>query len=421
MFEYAEQNLEWFTDFMSFAVIPEGPSADIFTAARAAPLSSAGSLLQLLRDGAPRTRADLALQTGLARSTVSGRVEELLASGLIAPAGENSSTGGRPPTTFAFNPAARLIIAVDLGGTHAQIALTDLAARIVAEEELEIPISLGPKIVLDALLESGTRLLAKVGAPEGRLIGVGVGLPGPVEFATGRPTSPPIMPGWDGYDVPAHLRRVFDVPILVDNDVNTMVLGEHDVIYPEVSHMMFVKIGTGIGAGIISDGRLQHGAQGAAGDIGHIAAPGDHTTQCTCGNLGCLEAVASGSAIAAQLRRQGRDVPNHAALIGLVRDGDLEAMHLVREAGRTVGSVLASCVNMVNPELIVIGGLVVTAGEHFLAGMREAVYSRSLPLATQHLRIVATQTSGRAGVLGASVLVTAHTLSPANVNAMLAS
>lgn len=404
---------------MSFAVSPDAKRNDTFASARAAPLSSAGSLFQLLRDGNPRTRADLAVETGLARSTVSGRVEELLTSGLISPAGENSSTGGRPPSTFAFNPSARCVLAVDLGGTHARIAVTDLAAHILAEDEQELSITLGPEAVLDAVLEVAAGLLAEVGAPTEKLIGIGVGLPGPVEFATGRPTSPPIMPGWDGYDVPGHLRGTFDVPILVDNDVNTMVLGEHEMVYPDVSHMMFVKIATGIGAGIISDGRLQHGAQGAAGDLGHIAAPGQNTTPCTCGNLGCLEAVASGSAIAAQLRNSGRDVPDHAALISLVRSGDLEAMHLVREAGRTVGSVLASCVNMLNPELIVIGGLVVTAGEHFLAGMREAVYSRSLPLATQHLRIVATQTSGRAGVLGASALVTAHTLTPASVNALL--
>ncbi len=205
------------------------------------------------------------------------------------------------------------------------------------------------------MLDVGARLLAEANLPAEKLIGIGMGLPGPVEFATGRPTSPPIMPGWDGYDVPAHLRRTFDVPILVDNDVNTMVLGEHDMIYPEVSHMMFVKVATGIGASIISDGRLQHGALGAAGDIGHISASAESTKPCTCGSLGCLESVASGYAIAAQLRERGRDVPHHAALIDLVRAGDLEAMHLVRAAGRTVGSVLASCVNMLNPELIVIG------------------------------------------------------------------
>lgn len=400
---------------MALAAQHSAPSA----AAAALP-SSAGALFQLLRDGTPRTRADLAAMTGFARSTVAARVEELLASELIAPTGATSSTGGRPPATFAFNPEARCVLAVDLGGTHARIAVTDLGGTILAEEERELAISLGPVTVLDAVADIAQRLLEQAGKAPDDLIGTGVGLPGPVEFATGRPTSPPIMPGWDGYDVPGHLRRSFDVPTLVDNDVNIMALGEHDMVYPGIAHMVFVKIATGIGSGIISEGRLQHGAQGAAGDLGHIAAPGEHNSPCACGNLGCLEAVASGPAIAARLRERGLAVPSHAALIELVRAGDLQAIRAVREAGRMVGSVLASCVNMLNPQLIVIGGLVVTAGEHFLAGIRETVYSRSLPLATQHLRIVATQTSGRAGVLGASALVASYTLSPENVNTLLA-
>lgn len=382
--------------------------------------TSPGALFQLLRDGAARTRADLAAQTGLARSTVSARVEELLASSLIAPAGENTSTGGRPPATFAFNPAARCVLAIDLGGSHARIALTDLAGQVLAEEERELAIAEGPEPVLNAACAAGQRLLSEAGWPAEKLIGVGVGLPGPVEFSTGRPTSPPIMPGWDGFDVPAHVRTVFDVPILVDNDVNAMVLGEHQMVYPDVAHMMFVKIATGIGAGIISDGRLQHGAQGAAGDLGHVAVPDGDRTPCTCGNLGCLEAVASGAALTGRLRERGFEVPTQAAIVDLIASGEPEVIHAVRQAGRQVGAVLAGCVNLLNPEVIVIGGLVSTAGEHFLAGIRETVYSRSLPLATQHLQILGTLTSGRAGVLGAAALVTAHTLSAEQVNAALA-
>ena len=382
--------------------------------------TSPGSLFQLLRDGVPRTRADLAAQTGLARSTVSARVEELLAASLIAPFGENSSTGGRPPATFAANPAARCVVAVDLGGTHARIAVTDLAGRVLAEKELELAIDQGPAPVLDTVSEIAQGLLAEADLPVEKLIGIGVGLPGPVEFATGKPTSPPIMPGWDGFDVPAHLRRTFDVPILVDNDVNAMVLGEHDMVYPDAEHMVFVKTATGVGAGIIGEGQLQHGAQGAAGDLGHVAVPDGDQTPCTCGNLGCLEAVASGAAIVSRLRDQEFNVPGQAEMVELVRSANPAAVQTVRQAGRQVGAVLAGVVNLLNPSVIVIGGLVSTAGEHFLAGIRDSVYSRSLPLATAHLRIVGTRTSGRAGVLGASAMVTTHTLSAEHVNAMLA-
>lgn len=400
------------------SVIEEENSATAAAAGNNLP-NSAGALFQLLRDGVPRTRADLAEMTGFARSTISARVEELLASSLIAPAGETTSTGGRPPSTFAFNPEARSVLAVDLGGTHARIAVTDLSTRVIAEREQELDITQGPVAVLDAVGSIASELLSEAGRTPADLLGVGVGVPGPVEFATGRLTSPPIMPGWDHFDIPGHLRQWFPVPILVDNDVNAMALGEHAVKYPDVSNMMFVKVATGIGAGIISDGRLQHGAQGAAGDLGHIAIPDGNETPCTCGNTGCLEAVASGPAVAAQLRASGFDVPHHAALLELVRSGDLEALRTVRQAGRDVGSVLASCVNLLNPSVIVIGGVVSTAGEHFLAGIREAVYSRSLPLATQHLRILGTQTRGQAGILGASALVTGHGLSIENVNRLI--
>lgn len=380
--------------------------------------SSAGSLFQLLRDGSPRTRAELAAVTGLARSTISARVDDLLASSLVTPTGEAASTGGRPPATFAFNPAARIVIAVDLGVSHARVAVTDLGSHVLAEETFDRSIADGPVAVLGAVTKTALRLVEKVGRPLSDLAGVGIGLPGPVEYDTGRPTSPPVMPGWDRFDVPGHLRETFPVPILVDNDVNIMALGEHEAVYPDVEDMILVKIASGIGAGIISDGQLQRGAQGAAGDLGHIAVPDGNRTPCTCGNVGCLEAVASGPAVAARLREDGYDVETNSQLVELVRSGDRGAVQAVRQAGRDIGAVLAGCVNMLNPSVIVIGGVVAAVGEHLLAGIRESVYSRSLPLATQHLRIVSSRTEGRAGILGASALVTQHSLSAEGVNAI---
>ena len=380
--------------------------------------SSAGSLFQLLRDGSPRTRAELVAVTGLARSTVSARVDELLASTLVTATGEAVSTGGRPPATFAFNPNARLVLAVDLGVSNARVALTNLGSDVLAEETVAQSITDGPVAILGSIARLALRLVDEVGRPLSDLAGVGIGLPGPVAHDTGRPISPPVMPGWDGFDVPGHLRETFPVPILVDNDVNIMALGEHEAIHPDVEDMILVKIASGIGAGIISDGQIQRGAQGAAGDLGHIAVPDSNGTPCTCGNLGCLEAVASGPALAARLREQGHAVGTHAQLVELVRSGDPEAVQAVRQAGRQIGAVLASCVNMLNPSVIVIGGVIAAAGEHLLAGIRESVYSRSLPLATQHLRIVSSRTEGRAGILGASALVTQHTLSAEGVNAI---
>ncbi|WP_129337283.1 ROK family transcriptional regulator [Cellulomonas endophytica] len=379
-----------------------------------------GELFQLLRDGRPRTRAELAQLTGQARSTIAARVDALLASGLVQPAGEASSTGGRPPATFAFRPSARVVLAVDLGASHARLAVTDLAATVLADHHETIAIAAGPEVVLDRVAALGAKLVEQAGRSPADLVSVGVGLPGPVDHARGRPTSPPIMPGWDDFDVPGHLHRLLGVPVLVDNDVNLMALGEHGTEFPDVDHLLFVKVATGIGAGVISDGGIRRGAQGAAGDLGHIAVPGAADVLCRCGNTGCVEAVASGRAVAERLSAAGVPATSATDVVARVRAGDAAASAAVREAGRTLGEVLATCVSMLNPSVIVVGGPFADAGEYLLAGIREVVYRRSLPLATQHLRIVASRTGGRAGALGASVMATQHVLSAEAIDALLA-
>ncbi|CAM3480154.1 ROK family transcriptional regulator [Isoptericola cucumis] len=381
--------------------------------------TGAGDMFQMLRDGQPRTRADLATATGQARSTIAARIDLLMSAGLIAPAGEATSTGGRPPATFAFNPRAKVVLAVDLGATHARIALTDLASQVLAETNAPLAIADGPRAVLGWVVENGDKLLATAERGESELAGVGVGLPGPVEHSTGHPIMPPIMPAWDDVDVPGILRRHFDVPVLVDNDVNIMALGEHRAAWQTVDNLLFVKVATGIGSGIIADSALRRGAQGAAGDLGHVAVAGAGDAPCRCGNHGCLEAVASGQAVADRLAAQGLDARRSADVVQLVRSGDLTASAAVRQAGRDIGTVLAACVSMLNPSVIVIGGILAEAGEHLIAGIREVVYRRSLPLATQHLRIVTSQTRGEAGVLGASAMAVDHVLSPASIDALI--
>jgi predicted NBD/HSP70 family sugar kinase len=343
-----------------------------------------------------------------------------MSAGLIAPAGEASSTGGRPPATFAFEPSARIVLAVDLGATHVRLAITDLASRVLVEGEAPLAIADGPDVVLPWVAEHGRKLVAEAGRSLEDLVSVGVGLPGPVEHATGRPLNPPIMPSWDDADVRGILSaELGGADVLVDNDVNLMALGEHRSAWPDVDDMLFVKVATGIGSGIISDGELRRGAQGAAGDIGHIAVPGAEDVPCRCGNLGCLEAVASGRALAEQLSREGAEARGGADVVALVRSGDLAAGRAVRQAGREIGGVLAACVSLLNPSLVVIGGVVAEAGEHLIAGIREVVYQRSLPLATQHLRIVTSQARSEVGILGASAMAVDHVLSPVAIDALL--
>ncbi len=381
---------------------------------------SVSGLFQLLRDGAPRTRAELAKQTGLARSTIATRVDMLMRMGLIVPVGDGVSTGGRPPSQFALNPAARLVVAADLGASHATVALSDLTGAVLVERAEPVAIAQGPDVVLSWLAESARALLAEIGRAESDVAAVGIGLPGPVEFSTGRPFNPPIMPGWDRFDVPGWMREHFDVPVLVDNDVNISALGERAVAWHDVDHLMFVKVATGIGSGIISDGHLQRGSRGSAGDIGHVRVARGGDAPCTCGNTGCLEALASGTAIARSLREAGLDAQSGSDVVDLVKRGDLTAIQAVRQAGRDIGEVLSASVSLLNPSVIAIGGSMARVGEHLIAGVREVVYTRSMPLATERLAVVQSTAGAEAAVIGAGILAIEHALSPRVVSTSLA-
>lgn len=364
-----------------------------------------GEILQLLRDGTPRTRSEIMEITGLSRSTVSARVDTLIGLGLVGPAGEAASSGGRPPARIAFLPSSRIVLAIDLGATHGTVGVTDLAGTLLDHTTSELDIAAGPETVLDWATETGRELLRASGRPAGDLIGVGVGVPGPVEHSTGRPVNPPIMPGWDRFDIPARLGRAFDVPVLVDNDVNILALGEHATAWPDADDLVFVKVSTGIGAGVVAGGSLQRGAQGSAGDLGHVHVPWHPGSTRPADDDRDLEGIASGPAIAALLHERGVDAQSSADVVALVRQGNRDALDLVREAGREIGAVLASVVNLLNPSVIVVGGSISRAGEQLIAGVRETVYRRSIPLATQHLSIVQSRSDETAGVTGAAVMV----------------
>ena len=229
------------------------------------------------------------------------------------------------------------------------------------------------------------------------------------------------MPGWDRVDVPALVQAHYEVPVLVDNDVNIMALGERSLFWPATTELMFVKVATGIGAGIISGGALQRGAQGTAGDLGHVRVPRGDELLCRCGNTGCLEALAGAPALVRTLNEQtAGTLSTSQDVIDLVRSGDPLAVQAIRQAGRDIGDVLATCVNLINPSVIVIGGSLAQAGEHLLAGIREVVYRRSLPLATEHLSVAPSVAGERAGVMGAAVLAIDHVLSPESIEAACA-
>lgn len=381
---------------------------------------SCGHIFQRIRER-PTSRAELARATGLARSTVSQRIGLLLELGLIVEEGDARSTGGRPATRLRLNDAGGVVLAADLGANHDRLTVSNLAGQVLAEHTAQRPIAQGPQLILSWVRDNFLGLLDQLGLGVDRVIGMGIGVPGPVEFAAGRAVKPPIMPGWHGVSIADHFTDAFPgVDVLVDNDVNIMAVGEHRTTWPAASDLIYVKVATGIGAGIISGGRLQRGAQGAAGDIGHIRAS-EHTDElCACGNAGCIEAVASGSALARRLRALGHDAASATDVVALVHNGNADAVRLVREAGRLLGEVLAHAVNLLNPSVLVIGGDLAKAEQQLFAGIRETIYRRSSCLATERLEIVRTRLGDRAGVIGAAALVLDQRLAPAAVDRQLA-
>jgi predicted NBD/HSP70 family sugar kinase len=221
------------------------------------------------------------------------------------------------------------------------------------------------------------------------------------------------MPGWDRFDVPAYIRRRFDVPVLVDNDVNLLALGEHATVWRHEDDLLFVKVATGIGAGIISGGRLQRGAQGSAGDLGHVRVPFSSRTPRHGDADADLEALASGPGIARALSAVGVPAVTSSDVVELARIGDARATEAIRQAGRELGEVLATAVNILNPSVIVIGGSIARAGEHLIAGVREVVYGQSTPLATRHLTITESRAGEAGGVIGAATMLIQYLLEPA--------
>lgn len=388
---------------------------DAAPTALAAGPHGAGELFQLLRDGRARTRGDLVEATGLSRSAVGARLDRLVRCGLVETAGEAVSTGGRPPGRFAFAPSSRVVLAADLGARHGRVEVTDLAGTPLAVRASALSIADGPEAVLGWLTTTATELLAEAGRSSDDLVGTGIGLPGPVDHATGRPVRPPIMPGWDGADVVGIVGRVLPGVVLVDNDVNLMALGEHVHAWPDEEHLLVVKVSTGVGAGIVSGGQLDRGARGAAGDLGHVQVPGREDAGCSCGHRGCLEAVAGGAALARQLRARGLAADDVTDVVGLVRARQPDALAAVRSAGRDLGLVLATCVSILDPGVVVLGGTLAEVADELLVGAREVVRARSLPLATEDLRVVRSTMGDRAAVTGAAAMVTAHALSPAGV------
>jgi predicted NBD/HSP70 family sugar kinase len=380
-----------------------------------------GQILALFRSRGPLTRSEVMDSTGLARSTINQRLDTLLAADLIVPAGESVSTGGRRPGRFAFNAQAGITLVADIGASGLRTAACDLAGAVMADRATRSDVTAGPTEVLGIVARLFEELCADVGRTPEDVKGVGISVPGPVEFATGQVVSPPIMTGWDGFDIPGFFQERYRTTVLVDNDVNAMAVGEQGICYPDVAHLAFLKVGTGVGFGIVAGGQVLRGTQGAAGDIGHIRVTVPDVVEepdCICGNIGCVEAYAGGWALIRDLRAAGRDVQTVDEVVALIRAGDPLAARLARRAGRILGEATADAVSLLNPSVVVIGGQLAHAEEQLLAGIREVVYQRCLPLATRSLQIVRSRLDLRAGVIGLARLLTDTILAPDQLDAL---
>jgi len=379
-------------------------------------------LLRLLRDEGPRSRAQLGDAVRLSKSKLALDLDRLIELGLAESAGLAASRGGRRSSIVRLASHLRFI-GIDIGATSVDVAVMNGQLDILGHLAEPLDVRKGPQVVLGRALDLVGKLRADGLANE--VHGAGVGVPGPVSFRDGVPVAPPIMPGWDKVPVREMFGQALGCPALLDNDVNIMALGEkHAGLARSVDDFLFVKIGTGIGAGLFVGGRVYRGVDGSAGDIGHVSVD-ESGPVCPCGNTGCLEAFFGGAALARDATAAARsgssdllaqrlaevgeltavDVANAAAA------GDRVAIGLVRDGGRRVGEVLAWLVSFFNPGLVVIGGGVAGFGHMLLAEIRSVLYRRSSPLATGNLPIVLSELGDDAGVIGASRMISDHVFS----------
>lgn len=360
--------------------------------------------------------------SGFSKSKVNAVVSGLIDRGMLEEGGHLTSTGGRRPEFLRLSHRLGILAAIDIGATSVDVALLNPDMSIVAHRCEPADVSTGPQLIL-RVLAILRELLAVHGLTPDQVWGIGMGVPGPVAFTSGQLVNPPLMPGWEGVPIRDFFAKEYDAPVFVDNDVNLMALATLWKMQGELENFLVVKIGTGIGCGIICHGMVYRGTDGAAGDIGHISAD-PAGPLCHCGNVGCIEAMAAGPAItclAEEAARSGKsprlkDILDTNGLLTPVdignasRTGDIAANAIVQHAGVLIGNVLAAIVNFYNPSHIFIGGGVAQIGPLFLASIRQSVYRRSLALSTRNLELQYLPDAHLAGIIGAAVLAVQETM-----------
>ncbi|MFV0430515.1 MAG: ROK family protein [Arachnia sp.] len=377
----------------------------------------------LVASGLAASKVELANLTGVSRSAITAAVDRLLRSRVLHLSGSRPRSGrGRPADALAVSPEAGTVLVFDCGATSARLAVTDVGQRILAERTVALDVAMGPIPALGILADHMHSMLEEVGVNAGHQCIV-IGLPARMDYQARIPVRPAIMPGWDGFRVSDPLQADFGCPVIVESDANLRALGEARVLPEDQSPLLAIKVGTGIGAGLVTDGgRLYRGSAGAAGEIGHVTLRSAPPTRCVCGNIACLEAVAS---VPALLQRY--DEESHSEkpceprqLAALLAAGDPTAVSVVRETARYLGEAIADVVNVFNPVRVVLHGPTTSASDDLLAGVRSMVYEHARPLATRNLQIAFSVLGERAGIAGAMVLGLEYLLSPAALSSHVA-
>lgn len=362
------------------------------------------------------SRAELARRMGLSRAAVTAIVNDLLGINIVRETHATTTTSGRRPIMLEIEPKHGYVLGVDIGVTHLSLILADLSARVVSETEIPSEISRGPENCLDEVDRRVQALLAQAGLSLQDILSTGVGVPGPIAGDGGIVIAPPIMPGWDNFPIRSDLHKRWGCPVSLNNDAELGALGEWAYgAGREESNLIYVKVGSGVGAGLLLDNHIYRGATGTAGEIGHMTIERDGP-MCDCGNRGCLEVLAGGRAIAQQARRAV--LSRQRTQLALVEPldkitakdvalaagrGDLIAQLILSEAGEYLGTAIAGLINLLNPGIVVIGGGVAQAGDLLLEPIRQAVQSRSLKAAVQVVRITSAVLGRRSTSMGAVV------------------
>lgn len=360
-------------------------------------------------------RVDLARQLGLTRAAVTEIVNDLMKARVVREM-NNQKAGGRIPVELEVNPEFGKVVGVDMGATHVTLILADFSAHVIKELEFDLDINLGPEKCLKQVDENYCELLSNSGLAKSDVKAVGFGVPGPVVSDVGIVDAPPIMPGWSRFPIRDYLQKNWGVQVSLNNDAELGALGEWAYGAGRGEHnLCYLKVGTGVGAGILLEGQIYRGTTGTAGEIGHMTID-ENGPKCSCGNRGCLEAFTGGRAIAQKAMdvvRSGErtDLANIKPVenitlkdvVAAARRGDLISQQLFKESGTHLGTAIAGMVNLFNPSMVVIGGGVSQIGDLLLEPIRHTVQQRSLLVASQAVRITSALLGRRSSGIGAVV------------------